>query len=74
MRQVYNGRRGFLYFEGCCKDSNKDNDWKIRNIQKILRARALTLYINNSLNVLHWEEVIQLFNEEFTTPGELSFK
>ena len=48
-----------------------DNVWKIRYSQKLLRSRALTLYINNSLNVLHREELIQLFNEEFTTPGEL---
>ena len=58
-----------LYFEECCKNSNKDNVLKIWNTQKILKGWTLTLYINNSLNVLHWEELIQLFNEEFIAPG-----
>ena len=30
-----------LYFEGCCKDSNKDNIWKIWNVQKFLKGSAL---------------------------------
>ena len=61
-----------LYFERSCKDSEKDKIWKIPKIQKFLKGKSLTRYINNSLNVLHREEFIQLFNEEFTTPGKLS--
>ena len=61
-----------LYFEGCYTDSKKDNILKIWNIQKFLKGKALTLNANNSLNVLHWKELVQLFNEEFTTSGKLS--
>ena len=37
-----------------------------------MKDKALTLYLNNSLNTLYWEEFVQLFNEEFSTNGELS--
>ena len=37
-----------------------------------MKGKALTLYLNNSLNVLYWEEFVQLFNEEFTISWELS--
>ena len=30
------------------------------------------LYINNNLNILHGEELVELFNKEFTAPGDLS--
>ena len=35
-------RAWLLYFEGYCRDSKKDNIWKIRNIQKFLKGKALT--------------------------------
>ena len=61
MKLVCNGKHGFYILKPFFKDSSKDNVWKIRNIQKMFRCKALTLYINNSLSVLHWEELIQLF-------------
>ena len=46
LRWVCSGRRGFYILKG-----NKDNIWKIRNVQKFSKCRALTLYISNNLNV-----------------------
>ena len=65
-------REWLLYFERSCRDGNKDNIIKYGMFKIFQKGRALKLYINNSLNVLHWEELIQLFTEEFTTLGELS--
>ena len=61
-----------VYFEGWCTENRRNNSWKIRNIQRFLKGKALTLYVNSSLNIMHWEELVELFNEEFTTPGEIS--
>ena len=41
-------RAWLLYFEGFCNDSNKSNIWKIQNVQRFLKVRALILYINTS--------------------------
>ena len=41
-------------------------------MQRFLKGKTLTLYVNSSLNITHWEELVELFNEEFTTPGKLS--
>lgn len=60
------------YFNAICIAEGKDDIWKIQNIQRYLKGKALTLYINNCLNVLHWEELVDLFNEEFTDPGQIS--
>lgn len=56
------------YFEALCVKEHKDDVWKIRDIQKILKDSALTLYINNCLHVLHWLELVSLFTENFSTP------
>ena len=41
-------------------------------IQGFQKEKALTLYVNGSLNIMNWEELMEFFNEEFTTPGEIS--
>ena len=61
-----------VYFESLCTEAKKDNIWKIRNIQRFLKGKSLTIYVNNSLNIKHWEEIVELFNEEFTTTSETS--
>lgn len=60
------------YFEAICVEEKKSDFWKIRNIQNFLRDKALTLYINNCLNVLHWSELTALFEDAFSLPGEPS--
>ena len=62
-----------MYFEGWCTESKIDNSWKIQNIQRFLKRKTLTLYVNSSLKIIHWQELVELFNEEFTTPGEISY-
>ena len=34
------------------------------------KRKTLMLYINNSLNIFHWEELIELLNEEFIAPSK----
>lgn len=60
------------YFESLCVENNKTEVWMIRNVQRYLKDKALTLYINNCLQILHWSELTALFNEHFSLPGEPS--
>lgn len=60
------------YFESICVETNRSDYWKIRTIHKFLRDKALTLYINNCLHILHWSELTALFDEAFSLPGEAS--
>lgn len=60
------------YFESICVENKKTEVWMIRSIQKYLKDKALTLYINNCLHILHWSELTALFNEHFSLPAEPS--
>lgn len=60
------------YFDAVCIENKKDDVWKIRNVQRFLKDKALTLYINNCLQVLHWAEFVELFTEHFCRPETLS--
>lgn len=60
------------YFEAICVENNLDSVWRIRNIESFLKTQALTLYINNCLNIIHWEELKAIFHEHFSPPGEPS--
>lgn len=60
------------YFDGYCVETRKDDIWKARNIPKYLKGRALTVFINNCMNMLHWEEIIEILHEEFTSPEQVT--
>ena len=44
---------------------------KLKIYKDFLKVKALILHMNNSLNVLHWEGLMLLFNKEESTPGKL---
>lgn len=60
------------YFEKICGESGKKEDWKLRNVHKYLKGKALTEYIHASLEISKWDELCSLLKEKFLKATDLS--
>ncbi|GBN77840.1 hypothetical protein AVEN_145268-1 [Araneus ventricosus] len=61
------------YFNDTCKQHNKNEDWKVKNISKFLKGSALTHYINYCLNICNFEDLCSVLPEKFLQPIVVNF-
>ncbi|GBM37864.1 hypothetical protein AVEN_193383-1 [Araneus ventricosus] len=61
------------YFNDTCKQQNKKEDWKVKNISKFLKGSALTHYINYCFNIRNFDDVCSVLTEKFLQPIVVNF-
>ncbi|GBM07506.1 hypothetical protein AVEN_100710-1 [Araneus ventricosus] len=61
------------YFNDTCKQHNKNEDWKAKNISKFLKGSALTHYINYCLNICNFDDLCSVLTEKFLQPIVVNF-
>ncbi|GBL95970.1 hypothetical protein AVEN_136766-1 [Araneus ventricosus] len=61
------------YFNDTCKQHNKNEDWKVKNILKFFKGSALTHYINYCLNICNFDDLCSALTEKFLQPIVVNF-
>ncbi|GBO04173.1 hypothetical protein AVEN_138885-1 [Araneus ventricosus] len=61
------------YFNDTCKQHNKNEDWKVKNISKFLKGSALTHYINYCLNIRNFDDLYSVLTEKLFQPIVVNF-
>ncbi|GBM38147.1 hypothetical protein AVEN_48483-1 [Araneus ventricosus] len=60
-------------FNKKCRQHNKNEDWKVKNISKFLNGSALTHYINCCLNICNFDDFCSVFTENVLQPIAVNF-
>lgn len=57
-----------LHFKA--KTINLGNDWRKNNFHKFIRGSALKLFINNCLHCQNFDEIVNIFEEQYFIPAQ----
>lgn len=53
------------YFDNICSENKLDDTWKLHNISKYLKGKAISIYINQCLSVKKFQEISLILQENF---------
>ncbi|GBN51212.1 hypothetical protein AVEN_25104-1 [Araneus ventricosus] len=61
------------YFNETCRQHNKNEDWKVKNVSKFLKGSALTHNSNYCLNICNFDYLCSVLTEKFLQPIAVNF-
>lgn len=61
------------YFDKICQEKKKDECWKLNNVSRFIKGKALWLYVKNCQEIKTYPEFVQILRENFVDPTLTTF-